>query len=126
MIGITGVATTTVTFYSTAKAVGSGSLEVFSTPMMIALMEKAACNCLSKELEPGQTSVGTHICIDHMAASACNANVSADAVIDSVEGRKIIFKVSAWEGDKQIGYGTHVRVIVDARKFMGKLGGVTA
>jgi len=102
----------------TAKAVGSGSLDVFATPMMIALMERAACECLADCLGGGQTSVGTLINVEHVAASPIGAEVSATATIDSVLGRRVEFTVIANSGDRVIGKGKHTRVIVDAERFM--------
>jgi len=122
MPGKTATVTTTVTEKNTAKTVGSGSLDVFSTPMMIALMEQAACECLADSLEPGQTSVGTQINVAHTAASPLGATISATATIDNVDGRKISFTVTASDGANEIGNGKHERFIIDAEKFMSKLG----
>ncbi|MCL2398519.1 MAG: thioesterase family protein [Defluviitaleaceae bacterium] len=121
MIGKTATATTTVKDTNTAKAVGSGNLDVFSTPMMIALMEEAACNVLANSLEPGQSSVGTQISIDHTAASPLNSNITATATITGIEGRKVTFDISAKDDKSEIGKGTHTRFIVDAERFMAKL-----
>ena len=120
-IGKTATATVVVTEANTAKTVGSGSLNVFSTPSMITLMEKAACNCIADKLETGQTSVGTKVDINHTAASALNTTITATATIDGVEGRKISFIVKADDGVKEIGHGKHDRFIIDAEKFMSKL-----
>jgi predicted thioesterase len=121
-IGASGTANTTVTEKNTAKTVGSGSLEVFSTPMMIALMEEAACNCLANYLEAGQTSVGTMINAAHMAASPVGAKITATATVGVVEKRKITFIVTAQDGNNvEIGKGSHERFIVDADRFMEKL-----
>jgi len=108
---------------NTAKAVGSGSLDVYATPMMIALMEQAACECLANDLEPGQTSVGTEINVSHTAASPLGADITATATIQSFSGRKVEFMVSANDNSGEIGVGTHTRVIVDTEKFMKKVGG---
>jgi len=121
MTGKTGTATTVVTDKNTAKSVKSGSLDVFATPMMVALMEEAACNALEGKLEPGQTSVGTEVNIQHIAASPVGASITATAEITQAEGRKISFALRACEGEKEIGSGTHMRFIVDAQKFMQKL-----
>jgi len=121
MLGKTATVTTTVTDKNTAKAVGSGSLDVFATPMMVALMEQAACECLTDSLEPGQTSVGTQIRVDHTAASPLNAIIKATATITAVDGRKISFYVSANDNGKEIGCGTHERSIINTEKFMTKL-----
>ncbi|MCL1862673.1 MAG: thioesterase family protein [Defluviitaleaceae bacterium] len=120
--GKTGTSKTVVTEKNTAKAVGSGSLNVFATPMMIALMEEAACDCLSDSLEQGQTSVGTQISVDHTAASSLNKEITAIAEITSTDGKKIVFDVVAMCCDVKIGSGTHTRFIVDAKRFMERTG----
>ncbi|MCL1987358.1 MAG: thioesterase family protein [Firmicutes bacterium] len=122
MIGNKGVAKTVVGVENTAKAVGSGSLEVFSTPMMIALMEQAACVALADVLEVGQSSVGTQIAVEHTAASAVGANIVATATITAVDGKKISFEVVANDDKNQIGKGTHTRFIIDIERFMAKVG----
>ena len=93
---------------------------VFATPMMIALMEQAACKCLEEGLGPGQTSVGTEISASHTAASPLGAEITATATIESIIGRKIGFAVSARDQSGEIGNGKHARVIVDAERFMEK------
>ena len=122
-LGKSAIAETTVTENNTAKAVGSGSLDVFATPMMVALMEQAACNVLADALEVGQTSVGTDISIQHTAASPIGMKITAAAVIESVAGRSIKFAVSANDEGGEIGTGTHTRVIVDGEKFAEKATG---
>jgi len=119
-LGKTASVSTTVNDSNTAKAVGSGSLDVFATPMMIALMERAACECLADCLGPGQTSVGTEINISHTAASPLGAEITANATIEFVFGRKIEFKVSASDDKHEIGSGKHTRSIVDTERFMAK------
>ena len=83
-LGKTASVTVTVDSSNTAKAVGSGSLDVFATPMMIALMEHAACEVLAGALDDGQTSVGTYISANHTAASPIGAKITATATINSV------------------------------------------
>jgi len=120
-IGKTGTASRTVTEKLTAKYVGSGSLDVFATPMMIALMEAAACECIVSELTDGSTSVGTQINVAHVAASPLGADIIATATVTAVDGRKVSFNVTAHDGVCEIGNGTHERFIVDIDKFMKKL-----
>ena len=120
-VGISAAASTTVNENNTARMVGSGSLNVFATPMMIELMECAACAVLSDALEAGQTSVGTEVNVSHTAASPLGATITAVATITSVNGRRIEFAVSANDGVDEIGNGTHTRVIVDETKFMSKV-----
>ncbi|MCL2236043.1 MAG: thioesterase family protein [Defluviitaleaceae bacterium] len=124
-IGKTAKATTLVSHTNTAVTVGSGSLPVFSTPSMIALMEQAACNALTNHLTEGQTSVGTAINIEHLAPSPLGVEITATAEITGVEGRLVNFNIRAFEGisGKQIGKGTHARAVVNIDKFMSKLGG---
>jgi len=105
---------------NTAKTVGSGSLDVLATPMVIALMEQAACNCLADALEQGETSVGTEISITHTAASPIGAEVTATAEIERVSGRTIEFIVTARDNSGEIGKGKHTRVIVEAAQFLKK------
>jgi len=106
--------------HNIARAVGSGSAAVFATPMMIALMERAACEVLSGALEEGQTSVGIMINVEHTAASPIGAEISATATIEGVFGRKIEFTVFARDDMGEIGKGTHSRIIVDEAKFAAK------
>jgi predicted thioesterase len=120
LIGKTVSVTTTVSETNTAKTVGSGSLDVFATPMMIALMEKAACECLADSLADGQTSVGTQIAVEHTAASTMGSEITATAVVEHVSGRKVEFAVSASDGSSEIGKGKHTRFIVDTERFMTK------
>ena len=121
-IGKSASASVTVNVDNTAKAVGSGSLDVYATPMMAALMERAACECLADCSEPGQTSVGTEIKLSHTAASPLGVVVTATATIEAVSGRKVEFAVTASDGAGEIGNGKHTRVIVDAERFMKKAG----
>lgn len=120
ILGKTATAATTVTKTNTAKAVGSGTLEVFATPMMIALMERAACECLEDTLIDGQTSVGINISVEHTAASKLGVKINATATIEYVFGRKVEFIVTACDESGEIGKGKHTRFIVDGERFMKK------
>ena len=107
---------------NTAVAVGSGSLEVFGTPCMIALMEKATVNAVAPFLENDETTVGTQINVSHCKASAVGAVITARAELREVQGRKLVFDVSAVDdkGDV-IGEGRIERFVVFAERFMSKL-----
>lgn len=120
-IGKQSTATTIVNNQNTAKAVKSGSIDVFATPMMIALMEQAASDCLTDILQSGQTSVGTQINVTHKAASPLGAKISATATITHIDGRKVLFQVTAHDNVTEIGNGTHERFIIDQEKFLKKL-----
>lgn len=120
--GLTGTAETVVRETNTALAMGSGSLHVFATPSMIALMEQAACNAVACCLDEESTSVGTFVNITHDAATGMGKQVTATATLTAVEGRKLVFEITVADEDKQIGKGTHERFIVNKEKFMAKLG----
>jgi predicted thioesterase len=119
-IGKTASASATVEGSNTALAVGSGCLSVFATPMMIALMEQAACAVLSDALPKGEASVGTMINVQHSAASPIGATITATATITAGFGRKITFQVTASDNKGVIGSGTHERFVVDSERFMGR------
>lgn len=120
--GLTGTAETVVRETNTALAMGSGSLHVFATPCMVALMEQAACNAVDPCFNDSESSVGTLVNITHDAATALGKKVTAKATLTAVEGRKLVFEITAADEDKQIGKGTHERFIVNKEKFMAKLG----
>ena len=104
----------------TALAVGSGSLKVLATPKLIALVEKAAADLAEKVLPTEFTSVGTLINFEHTAPTPLNLKFWAEVEIIEVEGRKIIFKVSAFDERGEIGRGRHERFIVNREKFQLK------
>lgn len=120
-IGLTFTSTTVVDNTNTAVALGSGDMEVFATPAMVALMENAAMNAVAPHLEAGQTTVGTEISTTHIKASALGATITATATLTAIEGRKLTFAVTAHDGDNIIGEGTHTRFIVDRERFLSKL-----
>lgn len=104
-----------------ASAVGSGGLDVFATPSMVALMENAAMNAVAPCLPDGSTTVGSEINVTHTKPTGIGATVSATAELLSVDGRKLLFKVAAHDGVGLIGEGTHVRFVVDVERFLSKL-----
>ena len=120
-VGSEGSAEITAGETDSAQAMGSGSLPVFATPRMIALMEQAACAAVADQLQNGQTTVGIYLEVEHSAPSPLGAHVRARAVLERVEGRVLHFAVSAEAGGQAIGQGTHRRAVVDADKFMEKV-----
>jgi len=119
--GLSATARTTVTEAATARAMGSGDLEVFATPAMVALMEQAAMTAAAPELPEGATTVGAEMNCTHIRPSALGAAITATAVLTAVEGRKLTFTVGASDERGIIGEGTHVRFVVDRERFMTKL-----
>lgn len=119
-IGIKGFAETLVCAENTAAAVGSGALEVFATPSMIALMEKAAMDTVSPYLEDGQGTVGIKLDVSHLAASPIGMAVRAEAELIGIVKRTLTFKVSAYAGEELIGEGTHQRAVILNERFMEK------
>ena len=120
-IGLTHTSTLTVEERHLAARIGSGDLEVLATPVMMSLMENAAMEAVKDALDEGATTVGGFISASHLKPTALGRTITATAVLESVEGRKLTFKVTAQDGDGLIGEGTHIRFVVDRRKFMSKL-----
>lgn len=119
-INIKGTAETDVTADKLAVNVGSGSLAVYATPSMIALMEESACNCLADYLENDETTVGTELSIRHLSATPEGMKVTAEAVLTAVNGREFTFDVTACDESGLIGKGTHKRFLVYSEKFTAK------
>ena len=119
-VGTKGTAQMTVTPEHTAKAVGSGMLEVFATPCMAALMEEAACTCVAPYLEEGESTVGTRLDIAHVSATPVGMKVTAECTLTAAEGRKLTFSVAVRDCVGPIGSGTHERFLIDADRFMEK------
>ncbi len=105
----------------TAAAFGSGSIFVFSTPMMIGLMENAALKCAGEGLPEGQSKVGTFVNVKHMAATPMNMKVKAVATLIEIEGKKLTFQVEAYDEKEKIGEGTHGRYVIDSEKFLKRV-----
>lgn len=105
----------------TASAYGSGSIYVFATPAMVGLMENAALNCVEQALGDQWTTVGTHVDISHIAATKMGKEAKAVAELIAIDGKKLKFKVTAYDEDKKIGEGYHNRYIINQEKFMAKV-----
>ena len=120
-VGIKGELTTVVNDSNTAKFVGSGSLDVFATPSMIALMEQTCQSSIQPELEEGQGSVGTRLNISHDAATPLGMTVRAESELVEVDGRRLVFTVKAYDECGLIGQGTHERFIIFNEKFLAKV-----
>ena len=119
LLGRTATRELVVSDADTAVAVGSGSLPVLGTPVLLAWCEAATCAAL--DLPEGQTSVGTRVSLEHLAASPVGAAVSVTASVAYVDGRLVRFTVEARMGDKLVGTGEITRVIVDPERFMSRV-----
>lgn len=105
----------------TARSIGSGLLEVLSTPSMIALMERSAHLSVLPYMENGFDTVGTEVSIRHLRATPMGSKVYAECELIEVNGRELIFKVAAYDEKGAIGEGIHKRFIIDVQKFSDKL-----
>ena len=124
--GIIGKEELIVTEENTAKAVGSGGLEVFATPALIALAEKTAFQSVAEHLEEGQSTVGTHIDIKHIAATPVGMKVTCETElieVDSENPRRLVFSVNIYDEVEKIAEGTHERFIIYSERFQNKANG---
>lgn len=120
-IGMKGTAANLVEREDTAYEVGSGSLLVYATPCMVALMEGAACDAIAEAMPEEKTSVGIELNISHLAATPVGMDVRAEAEVTAVEGNIITFRLEAFDEAGKIGEGTHKRAIVTAQRFLDKV-----
>lgn len=118
--GIRGTQSTTVTDENSALAMGSGTLKVFATPAMIALMEETAWKSVAPHMEEGSGTVGTSLNIQHTAATPQGMTVTCESTLEAVDGRKLTFHVVAKDEAGIIGEGSHERFIIDNEKFQAK------
>lgn len=119
--GLTGTARTVVTEDKLATQVGSGTVRVFASPMLVALLEAAAVDCVEALLPEEFVTLGTHLDVSHSAPTPEGLTVTATATLTAVEGRKLTFSVDARDDKEKIGSGTHVRILVDRPRFMARL-----
>ncbi|MDR2651743.1 MAG: dihydrolipoamide acyltransferase [Prevotellaceae bacterium] len=120
-LGITAESEMIVDMDNTAIRIGSGSLPVFSTPSLVALMENAAVKCLNGCFDETQTTVGIALNIEHTKASAVGEKIIAKATLVTVSGRELLFDVEAYDSKGIVGRGSHKRFVIDTEKFMNKL-----
>ena len=119
-VGMKGEVTSCVEREDTAKEVGSGSLLVYATPCMVALMEGAACEAIAEAVPEEKTTVGIELNISHLSATPVGLDVRAEAEVTAVEKSIITFTVTAWDESGKIGEGTHKRALVPVQKFLDK------
>lgn len=109
-----------VTFTETANTIGSGNLQVLATPVMIGWMENASMSLVQPYLDEGCTTVGTAVNIKHTAATPVSMKVKVEAELIEIDGRKLLFNVTAYDEIEKVGEGTHERFIIFEDKFMQK------
>ena len=119
-LGIKGKAESLVTKNNVASTVGSGALDVFSTPSMIGLMEKAALESVAPYLEEGQGTVGIELKVSHLASTPVGQRVWAETELIGIDNRILTFNVAAYTDVEKIGEGTHKRCIIKNERFMEK------
>jgi predicted thioesterase len=119
--GMKGEQTALVTEQTTALALGSGSLPVFATPAMAALMEGACVAVADPALPEGFSTVGTALEIKHTAATPLGMTVRAYGELTAIDGRELVFQVEAFDGAGKIGEGSHRRFIIETGKFLKKV-----
>ena len=119
-IGITGKQTEVVTPEKTAAALGSGFLEVYATPAMVALMEKTALRSVADHLDEGMSTVGISLNIAHSAASPLGCTITCESKLVEIDRRRLVFEVVARDDFGEIGRGTHERFVVDVKRFLEK------
>ena len=118
--GILGSSETVVDENNIALTMGSGELEVFATPAMVALMEEAAAESVKPYIDEGSTTVGTALEIEHVSATPVGVSVRCESELCHVDGRKLVFNVTAYDNAGIIGKGRHERFIVEKERFMKK------
>ncbi len=118
MVGLKGEAHAVVSHENTANQYAEGIAEVYATPMMIGLMETASANAVMSALAEGQSTVGILVNVKHLAATPLGHKVRAEAEVIEVDGKRLVFKVAAYDEIEKIGEGIHERFIIDMNRFM--------
>jgi predicted thioesterase len=119
-VGVCASVELAVSAADTAPAMGSGDVEVLATPRVLALAEEATVRAVAAELAPGQTTVGTRVELDHLAATPVGRTVRAEARLVETDGRRLVFDVSAHDGATLIARGRVERMVVDRQRFVDR------
>lgn len=118
--GIKGTQTVTVNESNTARTMGSGTLEVFATPALIALMEETCWRSVADRLDAGCGTVGTRLEIGHTAPTPVGMEVTCESTLSEVDGRRLVFEVTARDAKGVVGEGKHERFVIQSEKFQAK------
>lgn len=118
--GLVGRATLLVGDADTAVAIGSGDVPVLSTPRVVALAEQASVHAVAGQLAAGTTTVGSEVQLAHVAPTPVGAEVTADATLENVDGRRLVFRVSVNDGRGLVAAGRITRVMVERSRFIEK------
>ena len=118
--GLLGEAKELVSEENTAQKYGSGGVAVYATPAMIGLMENAALRSVDPLLPEGWATVGTHLDVKHLAATPVGMTVTAKAELQEIDGRRLVFRVEAFDEREKVGEGSHERYIINLPKFLAK------
>ena len=119
--GTSAVVELTVTEADTALALRSGDVPVLGTPRVLALAEEATCTVVEASLSEGETTVGFRVQLDHLAAIGVGSTVRAEATLEKIEGRRIVFTVSVSDDSGLVAAGRITRVVVDRAQFLDKI-----
>jgi predicted thioesterase len=120
-VGMRGEASVVVGEAQTAAAFGAGGVKVFGTPVMVGLMENAAWTLIQPELNPGETTVGTLVNVRHLAATPMGKRVTATAELIEIDGRRLVFRVTAHDDKQLVGEGIHERARILLDRFLARL-----
>ena len=120
LIGLTHSEEIVVEHKDTAAVYGSGALEVFATPAMIAMMEMTSLKCVTEKIGEENTTVGIAVNIKHLKASPVGHTIRCEAKVIEVDRKRLVFEVKCFDGEELIGEGTHERFVVNSAKFMSK------
>lgn len=120
LIGLTHSEEIVVEHKDTAAVYGSGALEVFATPAMIAMMEMTSLKCVANKIGEENTTVGIAVNIKHLKASPVGHTIRCIAKVIEVDRKRLVFEVKCFDGEELIGEGTHERFVVNSAKFMSK------